>query len=81
MKLLTYKTAAEILDCSASKVQKLCLAGEIPIFKVGNETRIILEDLERWIKNGRHYHEKENSREDNRRRAIPTKEATIVQSK
>ncbi len=46
--LLTYKTAAAILDCSASKVQKMVLAGEIPFIKVGNETRILPEDLEAW---------------------------------
>lgn len=53
--LLTYKTAAEILGCSASKVQKMCLAGEIPILKLGNETRIREEDLEAWAKKGVHY--------------------------
>lgn len=48
--LLTYKTTAAILDCSASKVQKMVLAGELPFIKVGNETRIIPDDLRAWIR-------------------------------
>ncbi len=80
MKLLSYKAAAEILDCSPSKVQKMCLAGEIPIVKVGNETRIREEDLKAWIDRGRHYHERKDCREDSRAEPIPTTETTIARS-
>jgi excisionase family DNA binding protein len=74
MKLLTYKTAAEVLDCSASKVQKMVLAGEIPFIKVGNETRILPEDLEAWIRRGR----QKNCRDSNTSEPLPTVESTYV---
>lgn len=73
-KLLTYKTAAELLDCSPSKVQKMVLAGEIPIVKIGNETRILTDDLFAWIRRGRHIHVPENRRDDTSSEALPTKE-------
>ena len=83
-KLLTYKTAAELLDCSASKVQKMVLAGEIPFLKVGNETRIRQQDLEDWIENQmqrcvqrRH----ENCSEDNPEQALPKRERRGHQSR
>lgn len=79
-RLLTYKTAAAILDCSASKVQKMCLKRELPIVKVGNETRIREEDLKAWIDRGRHYHQPTNCSEDNRKEALPTMETTIARS-
>lgn len=78
MKLLTYKTAAEVLDCSASKVQKMVLAGEIPIIKIGNETRILPEDLEAWMRRGRHVHVPEKCRDDNHSQSNPTAETTIA---
>ncbi len=77
---LTYKTAAAILDCSASTVQKICLAGEIPIFKLGNETRIRQEDLEAWVKNRMHFHCRENCREANDSEPHPTTERVYATS-
>lgn len=79
--LLTYKTAAAILDCSASKVQKMCLAGEIPIIKVGSETRIMESDLRAWMQRGRHYHRPNKCSEDIRPDALPPREATVVTPK
>jgi len=81
VKLLTYKTAAEILDCSASKVQKMCLAGEIPILKVGNETRIREEDLKSWINRRLHYHESNKCSEDSGKQELPATEAVFVRSR
>lgn len=69
MKLYTYNTAAEILDCSAWKVKKMVLAGEIPYLKVGNETRIREEDLKEWIDS-----RVQNCRKSNRIQAFPTTE-------
>lgn len=77
--LLTYKTAALILDCSASKVQKMCNNGEIPIVKVGNETRIDPADLRRWIKNRKHFQVKECS-DANRKQGLPTERTALVRS-
>lgn len=72
VKLLTYKTAAEYLDCSPSKVQKMCLAGELPILKVGNETRIRQEDLEAWVAGQVHFNKPENCRDSNTSEPLPT---------
>lgn len=81
MKLLSYKSAAEILDCSPSKVQKMCLKGELPIVKVGNETRIREEDLKAWIDRGRHYHEPKNCSDSNGKQPIPTTETVFARTK
>lgn len=75
LKLYTYKTAAEVLDCSASKVQKMCLAGEIPIIKVGNETRIDERDLDRWIQSRRYFHEPKDCGRTTPSEPNPTTEA------
>ena len=77
--LLTYETAAEFLDCSASKVQKMCNNGEIPIVKIGNRTRIDPADLRLWIKNRKHFQAKECSN-DNGKQPLPTTEATFARS-
>ena len=74
LKLYTYKTAAEVLDCSASKVQKMCLAGEIPIIKVGNETRIDERDLDRWIQSQKFFHEPKECRTTTESEPNPTEE-------
>lgn len=81
MKLYTYKTAAEVLDCSWSTVQKLCLAGKIPIVKIGNETRIREQDLEAWINRRCHYHKPGKCSDANRKQALPTEETTFARSK
>lgn len=79
MKLLDYKKAAEILDCSPSKVQKMTLAGEWPIVKVGNETRIDEEDLLAWMRRKKHFHAK-NCSESNGKQPLPAEETTVARS-
>ena len=75
MRLLSYKAAAAVLDCSPSKVQKMCLAGELPILKVGNETRIDERDLEAWIQDRKFVHRPKNCSEYNGKQSLPTTEA------
>jgi excisionase family DNA binding protein len=53
MKLLTYKAAAEVLDMSPRFVQERVSRGEIPIVRLGNEVRILAEDLEIWVRKHR----------------------------
>lgn len=77
MKLYTYKTAAEVLDCSASKVQKMVLAGQLPFLKVGNETRIREEDLRAWINRQVQI----NCSDDNHSEPLPTTETFLAASK
>lgn len=79
-KLLSYKAVAEILDCSASKVQKMCLAGELPIIKVGNETRVRESVLLRWLEEREHFHEKKNCSDPNGKELLPTTESTFARS-
>lgn len=49
MKLLTYKDAAGILNCSTSKVQKMVAAGQLPFVKIGALTRIPDGALQAWL--------------------------------
>jgi excisionase family DNA binding protein len=77
VKLYTYKTAAAVLDCSASKVQKMVLAGELPFLKVGNETRIREEDLRDWIDS----QIRRNCSDDNPKQPLPTEKMVHVSSK
>ena len=77
MKLYTYKTAAELLKCSESKVQKMVLAGEIPFIKIGSRTRILDEDLHAWLRRQR----QSNCSEDIGPQAHTATEAVFVRSK
>ena len=54
--LLDMDDIAAILRCSKSKVEKLMLAGELPIIKIGNESRMTRADLEAWIESRKHFH-------------------------
>lgn len=76
--LLTYKTAAAILDCSASKVKKMVLAGELACIKLGNETRIRESTLQAWMDAGEHFHQaqkrSENCRDSKHSEVHPTGE-------
>lgn len=81
MKLFTYKTLAEYLDCSPSTVQKLYLAGKIPGFKVGNETRFRQQDIDAWIEGRLHFHKTENPRKGGSRMKQTGEPASIDQAR
>lgn len=50
MRLLTYKDASIILNCSTSKVQKMVAAGQLPFVKIGALTRIPDEALQEHLR-------------------------------
>jgi excisionase family DNA binding protein len=72
MKLYTYKTAADALDCSSSTVQKLVRDGEIPILNIGNEVRIDADDLQAFIDRKKYFKDAKNRRDPNDRQPLPT---------
>ena len=51
-KIYTRKEAAELLKCSVSTIDGLCLSNELPQFTLGSTTciRISESDIEKFIK-------------------------------
>ena len=52
MKILTVNEVAELLKLSKCKVYALAKNNEIPTIKIGGSIRVILEELENYLKGG-----------------------------
>jgi excisionase family DNA binding protein len=48
-RLLTKKQAAELLNCSLSKIEKMMRHGELPFLKIGALVRFREEDIESTV--------------------------------